>query len=161
MLTPPHFEQERPGDTVTYSYTPTKKVFISFDFEHDRNYRFLLTALSKNTSSDIQFDDFTPSEIQSNDVGQIKRALTRKLNDATHELVVVGEHANSRHPDANLIGTRNWQWWEIEKAKELGKKLIAVKISRENPTPEPLLNSRAKWAYSFNVDAIAKAIREA
>ena len=119
--------------------TTRKKIFISFDFEHDRNYRYLLSALDKNTSSDVSFEDFTPSEIQSSDVGRMKAALTRKLTVATHALVIVGKYANTPHPDRVLIGTLNWQWWEIEKAKSLGKRLVGVKIEPSNPTPSPLL----------------------
>lgn len=139
----------------------TKKIFISFDFEHDRNYRYLLSALNENTGSEIVFDDLTPSEIQSSDIGRIKAALTRKLGGATHTLVIIGKHGNSFHPDRIAIRTRNWQWWEIEKSKELRKKLIAVKIERANATPTPLLNAQAMWAYSFNVPAIVQAIKSA
>lgn len=144
--------------TYTLFRSAVKKIFISFDFEHDRRYRYLLSALNENTDSKVAFEDFTPSEIQSNDVGRIKAALTAKLAGATHALVVIGKHANSFHPDHARIGTRNWQWWEIGKSKELGRRLIAVKIERANPTPTPLLNSNATWAHSFNVPAIVKAI---
>jgi hypothetical protein len=65
------------------------------------------------------------------------------------------------HPDRARIGTQNWQWWEIEKSKELKKRLIAVKIERANPVPTPLLNSNATWAHSFNVPAIVQAIADA
>lgn len=144
-----------------FTTATSKKVFISFDFDHDRNYRYLLFALNANTGSDVSFEDFTPFEIQSNDVGRIKAALTNKIIRATHTLVVVGRFANSYHPNSLLIGTRNWQWWEIEKSKELGRKLIGVKINRANSAPDPLLNSSAAWAHSFNVVAIVKAIASA
>ena len=42
-----------------------KRIFISFDYERDRDYRYLLKALSENPRSDIAFDDCTPEEIQS------------------------------------------------------------------------------------------------
>jgi MTH538 TIR-like domain (DUF1863) len=138
-----------------------KKIFVSFDFEHDRDYRYLLSALNSNTGSKVTFEDFTPSEIRSIDVGRIKAALTGKLAGATHALIVIGKHANSLHPDRARIGTQNWQWWEIEKSKELKKRLIAVKIERANPAPTPLLNSNATWAHSFNVLAIIQAIADA
>jgi hypothetical protein len=138
-----------------------KRVFISFDYDHDRNYRYLLTALAKNPRSDIEFDDLTPSEIQSYDIGRIKGVLTQKIQDATHTLVVIGKHANSYHPDSANIGTRNWQWWEIEKSAEKKKKFIAVKIERANSTPTPLEGKGATWAHSFKVDSILQAIDNA
>lgn len=59
------------------------------------------------------------------------------------------------------IGTRNWQWWEIERSKEEGNHLIAVKIDADNATPAPLYYAGANWVYSFDVNAIAEKIREA
>src|SRR4051794_20423574 len=90
----------------------TKRIFISFDYEHDRHYRYLLAALAKNPWFVLEFDDATPGEIQSTDIGRIKAALTQKIRDATHTLVVIGDYANSFHPDRAKIGERNWQWWE-------------------------------------------------
>ena len=138
-----------------------KKVFICFDYDHDRNYRYLLKALAQNADSDIEFEDLTPEEIQSDDVSRIKAALRRRIRKTTHTLVVVGNHANSYHPKRDEIGSRNWQWWEIEKsAEESGRKFIAVKIESTNASPEPLRGKGATWARSFKVESILKAINE-
>jgi len=138
-----------------------KRIFISFDYEHDKNYRYLLTALAKNPRSDIEFDDVTPEEIQSYDVGRIKAVLTKKIKEATHTLVIIGKYANSYHPNRDEIGDRNWQWWEINKSLEEGKGLIAVKIESSNEPPEPLYGKGANWANSFTVDSIVNAIDRA
>ncbi|MFH1601882.1 MAG: TIR domain-containing protein [Candidatus Shapirobacteria bacterium] len=120
-----------------------KRIFISFDYDHDKNYRYLLAALAKNPRSDIEFDDLTPEEIQSYDIGRIKAVLTRKIRQATHTLVIIGKHANSYHPDRDEIGDRNWQWWEINKSDEERKGFIAVKIDSSNDSPEPLYGKGA------------------
>lgn len=138
-----------------------KRIFISFDYEHDKNYRYLLTALAKNPRSDIEFTDVTPEEIQSYDVGRIKAVLTKKIREATHTLVIIGKYANSYHPDSDEIGERNWQWWEINKSDEEGKGFIAVKIESSNKPPDPLYGKGATWANSFTVDAIVNAIDRA
>jgi len=138
-----------------------KRIFISFDYEHDKNYRYLLTALAKNPRSDIEFTDVTPEEIQSYDVGRIKAVLTKKIKEATHTLVIVGKYANSYHPNRDEIGERNWQWWEINKSDEEGKGFIAVKIESSNKPPEPLYGKGATWANSFTVDSIVNAIDRA
>ena len=138
-----------------------KRIFISFDYEHDKNYRYLLTALAKNPRFDIEFTDVTPEEIQSYDVGRIKAVLTKKIKEATHTLVIVGKYANSYHPDRDEIGERNWQWWEINKSDEEGKGFIAVKIESSNEPPEPLYGKGATWANSFTIDAIVNAIDRA
>jgi len=41
---------------------------------------------------------------------------------------------------------------------ELGKRLIAVKLSKDCSTPVPLPGTGATWALSFNYEAIKKAI---
>lgn len=141
--------------------TAKKKVCICFDYDHDRRYRYLLKALKENSGSDIDFEDLTPEEIQTNDIGRIKAALTRRIRESTHTLVIIGEHANSHHPDSEKIGTRNWQWWEIEKTAAEGNRFIAVKIKSSCESPKPLYGKGANWAHSFKVDGILKAIRNA
>lgn len=135
-----------------------KRIFISFDYDNDRNYRYLLSAFSNNPRFEIDFIDATPEEIQSNDIGRIKAVLTSKIKSATHTLVIVGKHANSYHSDSAKIGERNWQWWEIKKSHEEGKQLIGLKIESSNQPPEPLLNNGAKWAHSFKVESIIQAL---
>ena len=127
-----------------------KRVFISFDYDHDRHYRYLLNALVANRRFDLDFQDVTPEEIQSYDVSRIKGVLTSRIRASTHTLVIIGSHANSFHPDHNQIGERNWQWWEITKSVSENKKLIAVKIDRTNDAPDPLYGIGAAWAHSFS-----------
>ncbi len=136
-----------------------KSVFISFDWDHDKAYRNLLSAFNKNPANDIQFQDSTPGAIDTDDVGRVKAVLTTKIREATHTLVLIGKYANTPHHDSAEIGSRNWQWWEIEQSVA-ETKLIGVKLFSENATPTPLLNAGAKLA-SYSVDSIAKAIREA
>jgi hypothetical protein len=144
---------------MSYLYrSSNKKIVISFDYDHDRNYRYLLSALKENSGNTIDFEDLTPSAIDTNSVARVKGVLSTQISNATHLLVIIGAYANTTHPDSKLIGTTNWQWWEIEKAKELGKKLIAVKIEKDNPTPTPLLNGGASWSMSYTVEGILKAI---
>lgn len=143
------------------SSSSTKKICISFDWHNDRNYRNMLSAWLANADNPLDFDDLTPGAIDTSDVGRVKAVLTTQIRAATHTLVLVGAHANTRHQDSGDIGTRNWIWWEIEKSKAERNGLIAVKISTTNPTPDPLLGAGATWAMSFTQDAILKAIDEA
>jgi len=137
-----------------------KKVFISFDWDNDRDYRHLLSAFNSNPATDIEFEDSTPGAIDTEDVGQVKAGLTIKIKEATHTLVLIGQEANTKHHDSEKIGTRNWLWWEIDKSKEEGNKLVGVKLTSYKETPTPLLGAGAAWA-SYSVDSIAKALREA
>ncbi len=138
-----------------------KKIFVSFDYEKDRRYKFLLEAWNKNSEFEFEFDDKSTREINSWNIPTIKAGLSRKINEADYTLVIIGEDANKLHKDRSLIGYRNWQNYEIAKSKELGKKLIAVKLNFNNESPDELIGVGASWAYSFTEDAIMKAVRSA
>lgn len=136
-----------------------KKIFISFDFEHDRQYKYTLNMWNGNKEFEFSCDDRSPSEIQTDSVAVVKQVLSRKINEADAVVVIVGPYANSLHKDRGEIGYRNWQNYETAKAKELGKKLIAVQINSNYEYPEELKNSNATRVYSFNQADIIKAVR--
>lgn len=138
-----------------------KKVFVSFDYDNDRVYKYLLDAWDKNMNMDFAFDDCTSDEIQSWNIPTVKAALTRRINTCSYMLVIVGAEANKKHKDAEQIGYRNWQNFEISRAKAAGLKLIAVKLDRSYESPSELLASGATWAMSFTQSAIIKTLNEA
>lgn len=128
------------------------KIFISYDYDNDKHYKNMLLAWDKNDEFNFAFSDHSADvSIQSTSSDAIKRAISAKINSATHFLCLVGaKTSNSR-----------WVAWETDKAKELRKKLVAVKITSGNTTPSGLLNAGASWAMSFTFDAIKKAIEDA
>lgn len=129
-----------------------KTVFVSLDYENDANYRNMMRAWDANPNFDFAFSETSPKvAIDSTDAAAIKRSLSRMIGDATRLLCLVGKHTS----------TCSWVCWEIEKAKELKKKLVAVKLDAGNTSPAPLLNAGAAWAMSFTRDAILKALNEA
>ena len=137
------------------------KIFVSFDFDNDRQYKYTLNMWDGNDDIDFSFNDGSTQEIQSWNISRIKAAITSKINQADAILVLIGEHADSLHKDRSLIGYRNWQYFEIAKAKEAGKKIIAVKLARDNTSPALLYNSGASWAMSFTLESIKQAIHKA
>lgn len=139
----------------------THKVFVSFDYENDRSYKYLLEAWNGNSEFEFTFQDMSPDEIQSTDVGRVKAALTAKINKASHTFVIVGQYANSRHEDQVLIGSKNWINFEIKQSKANANKLVAIKLDRTYVSPDELLNANASWAMSFTEEAILKALRNA
>ena len=138
-----------------------KKVFISFDYENDKDYKNLLVAWDKNKDFDFSFNDKSSTEIKSEEVSKVKATLTTKINNATHTLVIIGKEANKQHKDYKEIGYKNWQNFEVAKSKANKNKLIGVKLNKSYDSPEELLNSGAKWAMSFTFEAIKKALDEA
>ena len=137
------------------------KVFVSFDFDNDKNYKYLLEAWNKNPKFEFVFDDATPEEINSTNVGRIKATLTSKIKDATHTLVIVGKYANSPHRSRVLIGYKNWINFEVHQSIEYGKRIAVVKLDRTNEPPEEIANANVSWAYSFTESEIIKALESA
>lgn len=139
---------------------PKKKaVCISFDYDDDKNYRNTFRLWNANDSIAFSVDDKTPKEISSDDFGRIKAVLSQKINSADYLLVIIGEHANRKHRDSAKIGDVNWINWEINKAKELGKKLVGVKLDRTYTSPYAILDSGASWAMSFTLEGIKNALK--
>lgn len=135
-----------------------KKIFVSFDFEHDKNYKFLLEAWDANKEFEFTFKDLSSEEINSSDVSRVKAALTTKINLASITLVIVGKYSNSLHPDRVKIGFSNWQNFEIAQSKSAFNKIVAVKLDRSYESPSELLNCKTCWAMSFTQEAIMKAL---
>jgi hypothetical protein len=136
-------------------------VFVSFDYENDRRYKFLLEAWHSNPLFKFTFQDGSSGEINSFNVGRIKAGLTAKINTATHTLVIVGRYANLPHRNRSLIGSKNWINFEIKQSKANRNKLVAVKLDRSYEPPDELIGSSAAWTMSFNEAAIIEALRRA
>ena len=128
-----------------------KKIFVSYDFDNDRHYKNLLLAWDKNSEFDFGFSDQSADvSIQSTNAAAIKRAISAKINAATYLLCLIG----------GKTSRSSWVTWEIDKAKELRKRIVAVKISYSNITPNGLLGAGVSWAFSFTFDAIKNAIED-
>lgn len=126
-----------------------KSIFISYDYDNDKNYKNMLLAWDANKEFDFGFTDHSADvSIDSTNATAIKQAISAKINNATIFLCLVGEHTHKS----------KWVAWEIAKAVELKKKIVAVKIKSTNTTPAGLQNVGAKWAMSFTFDSIKKAI---
>lgn len=137
-----------------------KKVFISFDYTNDKQYKYLLDAWDSNKNMEFVFNDCSSGEIQSNNIATVKAALTRRINTTTYTLVIIGAEANKWHKDYKAIGYKNWINFEIAKSKENDNKLVAVKINKSYESPDELIGVNAKWAMSFSQEAIIKALSE-
>jgi hypothetical protein len=128
------------------------KIFISYDYDNDKLYKNLLVAWDKNSELDFSFyDESVDVSVDSTDAAAIKRVISARIGGATHFLCLVGKKTHNS----------GWVGWEIEKAKELKKKLVAVKIDRENTSPSGLIGAGVSWAMSFTFDAIKKAVEDA
>ena len=129
-----------------------KRIFISYDYDNDKNYKNLLKAWDANGTFDLSFHDHSADiSINSTNAAAIKRAISTKINNATYFLCLVGKKTYKS----------SWVKWEIQKAVDLKKKIVAVKINSTNITPSELLGVGASWAMSFTEESIKKAINDA
>lgn len=125
------------------------RIFVSYYYRDDSKFKNLLTAWSANRKFALEFEDASADvSIKSKSQATIKRVLSRKIGEADVLLVLVGKKSHRRR----------WISWEIAKAKELGKRIVAVKISSEYQSPKELLACGAVWAKSFEFEAIRRAI---
>lgn len=130
------------------------KVFVSYDHSEDVHYKRLLQAWDANPDFDFEFDSRGPDvRIGSNEASVVKSALTKRMQTATHLLVLVGAKSY----------TSQWMAWEVDRAKQSDLKLriAAVKLAKENITPMGLLNVGTAWATSFTRDRIVEALKDA
>ena len=126
-----------------------KKIFISYDYENDGYWKNLLVAWDANSLFDFSFNDTSVDvSVDSTNADAIKRAISARINNATYFLCIVGKKTHKS----------GWVKWEIGKAVDLKKKLVAVKTDSENTSPDAILDVGASWAMSFTFDSITKAI---
>ena len=129
-----------------------KKVFISYDYDNDKTDKNLLLAWDANDDFDFSLYDMSVDvSVDSDDAAAIKRVISARINQSTHFLCLIGTKTHKS----------NWVDWEIKKAIELNKKLIAVKINKDNTSPSAILDQGASWALSFTFDGIKNAIDSA
>ena len=129
-----------------------KTIFISYDYDNDKHWKNLLVAWDKNDDFAFTFYDASVDvSVNSTNAAAIKRVISARINGATRFLCIVGKHTHKS----------GWVKWEIEKAVELKRKLIAVKTDAENTSPDAILGVGASWAMSFTFDAIKKAVDKA
>lgn len=128
-----------------------KKIFISYDYTNDKHYKNLLLAWDANKLFDFSISDKSADVgINSVNASAIKSVLSRYINASTYLLVIVGKKTHKS----------DWVKWEIEKAVELKKRIIAVKTDRENNSPSELYGIGASWAMSFTYQSIKDAIEK-
>lgn len=126
-----------------------KKVFVSYDYDNDKEYKNMLLAWDANGAFDFSINDQSVDvSVNSTDAAAIKRVISARISNSTYFLCLVGSKTHNS----------GWVKWEIDKAVELKKRIVAVKISSSNTTPDELLGVGASWAMSFTFDAIKKAI---
>lgn len=137
-----------------------KHVCVSFDYDNDKTYYYLLKAWNDNPNIPFYITDCTPSEIKTESVVTVKQVLSTKIGEAKYMIALIGKHSDDLHPDNKKIGYRNWQAYEIAKNHEKGNKLIIVKLDSSYYAPDEAYGIGAVWLDSFNLTDIKDALNE-
>jgi len=136
-----------------------KQVFVSFDYDNDKQYKFLLEAWDANPEFDFVFEDRTPGEINTNDIGRIKAGLTRQINESTHTLFIVGKHSNQPHKLQKEIEFINWMNFEAHRSIQNNNYLAVVKLDDSFSVPNEL-TARYWWITGFTEKNIISVLND-
>jgi hypothetical protein len=125
------------------------KVFIGYDYESDKAAKDRLLAWDVNKEFDFSsYDRSFDVAVDSEEAVVIKQDLAARIGDSSYFLCIVGKE--TYHSD--------WMAWEIRKAVELKKKLVAAKTDSTNNSPTAMQGVGASWSALFNFDSIKKAM---
>jgi hypothetical protein len=125
------------------------KVFIGYDYDQDTAAKDRLLRWDTNKEFDFSsYDRFFDVAVDSQEAVAIKQDLAARIGDSSHFLCIVGKETY-----------RNaWVAWEIRKAVELKKKLVAAKTDSTNNSPTAIQGVGESWSTMFNFDSIKKAM---
>jgi hypothetical protein len=127
----------------------TNKVFIGYDYDNDKAAKARLLGWDANKELDFSsYDQSFGVAVDGPGAAAIKQDLAARISDSSHFLYIVGKESYRS----------GWAAWEVRKAVELKKKLVAVKIDSINNSPASLQGVGASWSTMFNFDSIKQAI---
>ena len=144
------------GSGNTYSsnlnnYTPEggkKRAFISFHMDDESQVQ-LLRHQAKNDNFDLEFTDYSVKEPFDE---RWKSQCTERIRQSSVLVVMIGEETH----------TRQAVLWEINKAYELGKPVVGVRVYKDanHNLPHPMKENGARivnWKMEEIQDAIDTA----
>jgi hypothetical protein len=125
------------------------KVFISYDYDNDKASKDRLLGWDVNNEFDFSsYDQSFGVAVDSPEAVAIRQDLAARIRDASYFLCIVGKESYRS----------GWVAWEVQKAVELKKKVVAAKTDSINNSPRALQSAGASWSAMFNFDSIKKAM---
>ncbi|HLE62038.1 MAG TPA: TIR domain-containing protein [Pyrinomonadaceae bacterium] len=125
------------------------KVFIGYDYDNDKAAKDRL--LEWDANKEFDFSSYNQSfgvAVDSPGAAAIKQDLAARIGAASYFLYIVGKESYRS----------GWVAWEVQKAVELKKKLVAVKTDSIYNSPSVLQRVGVRWSTMFNFDSIKKAM---
>ena len=125
------------------------KGFIGYDYDTDKAAKDRL--LEWDANKEFDFSSYNQSfgvAVDSPGAAAIKQDLAARIGAASYFLYIVGKESYRS----------GWVAWEVQKAVELKKKLVAVKTDSIYNSPSVLQRVGVRWSTMFNFDSIKKAM---
>lgn len=124
---------------------PRKKLFVSFDFDHDAAVKMLLVNQSKHP--DTPFDIFD-SSVKGHMDGDWVSKVRRKISNADVVCILCGEHTNK----ANGVAI------ELQQVKELQKEFFLLQAYADKTCTKPANAAANDKIYRWTWDNLKKLI---
>ena len=125
------------------------KVFIGYDYDCDKAAKERLLDWDVNKEFDFSsYDRPFDVAVDSEQAAVFKQDPAARIGDSSHFLCIVGKETYHSA----------WMAWEIRKAIELKKRLVAAKTDSTNNSPTAMQGVGASWSTIFNFDSIKKAM---
>ncbi len=125
------------------------KAFVGYDYDNDKAAKDRLLGWDANKEFDFSsYDQSFGVAVDSPGAAAIKQDLAARMGDSSHFLCIVGKETYRS----------GWMAWEVQKALELKKKLVAAKTDSINNSPRALQRAGVSWSTMFNFDSIKKAM---
>jgi len=126
---------------------PKKRVFISFHMENEAQIK-LLRHQARSDNFNLEFTDYSVKEPFD---GNWKRKCEERIRQSSVVVCMIGAETYKRPA---VI-------WELNKAYEMGKPVVGVRIhkNRNDPIPTTLLRNKAK-IINWNMEEIQNALDE-
>jgi len=134
-------------DGISRESLPKKRVFISFHMENEAQIK-LLRHQAKSDKFNLEFTDYSVKEPFN---GNWKTKCEERIRQSSVVVCMIGSETYKR--PAVL--------WELNKAYEMGKPVIGVRIHKDknDPIPGPLQRHNAKIV-NWNLEEIQNALDE-
>lgn len=134
---------------LIYAHGTPRKVFVSYYSKGNSHFKNLIMAWAQNNNLKLNIEDVsTDTKIKSDDETYLRKRMKEQIGKADDFIVFIGKDTHKR----------KWVAWEIEQAKLLKKRIIAVKEKKTYKSPQPLLGSGAIWVYGFSEEGIRNAL---
>lgn len=126
------------------------RLFISHSWDHVDDLKNLKGLLEQQESFDVEFYEIAPENaINSDNSTYIKRCISARIGEADIVLGIAGIYASYSE----------WMQWELDKAKEKGKKIIGV-VPWGQERISSIVAARADVIVRWNTKSIIEAIKK-